>query len=159
MTLTHSKIRTAVVTAFAAAMLLALLPASPADASHPGVGATGGVASLSGGIGTCGTFTFAGVGAAVAAPGVVSAGNVTASGNYCNPDTATGSATGTLTFTGSIAGVTQSCNFKWQRVGLIALIEFTGGSCGFVSGVPTAIAAFVPIATTNDAVVVGAGVF
>lgn len=161
MTLTRTKMRTAVIAAAAAVLLtLALMPAAPASASHPGAGATAGLATLSGGIGTCGTFTFSGVGAAATAGGAVAAPNASASGNYCNPDVVTGTASGTLTFSGTS---TISCNINWQRIGVIALVTFSGGSCGF--GLPAeAIAAFAPNPVANadgsiTAAVVGGGIF
>jgi hypothetical protein len=157
MTLTVKKMRMSIVAAFVGAMLLALLPAAPASANHPGAAATAGVATLSGGIGTCGTFSYSGAGAGVNVGGAsATVGTASANGSYCNPTIVEGTANGTLTVTG-IVGPSVSCNFTWQRTGLVALVTFTGpGACG-----GTAIAAFVPAGTgaPTTAAVVGLGTF
>ena len=162
MTLTRKKMGISIVAAFLGAMLLALLPAVPASANHPGAAAAYGAATLNWGIGTCGSFSYSGGGAAVNLGGAsATVGTASASGNYCNTDVIAGTAVGTLTVTG-IVGPTVSCNFTWRRSGLVALVTFTGpGSCG-----GTAIAAFVPVATRapgaggpTTAAVVGLGIF
>ena len=142
---TRSRLTLAVVAA--AVMIFALVPAGPASAGQV-TGVVQGFAQLSGGIGTCGTGSFNGTATGLdgSAPAVLAP--TTAAFNYCNPDTATGTANGSI----NIAG--HACNFAWNRIGLVAVVNI-GGACHTTG---TAVAGFVPASTTNQYAVAGVGV-
>lgn len=142
--------RTRLVIAFVAmaAMMFALVPAGPASAGQV-VGVVQGTASLSGGIGTCGTGSFSGTATGVHATTPQALAPVSASFNYCNPNYALGDASGSINLAG------HACTFTWLRVGVTAVVSIRG--CDTAG---TAVAEFVPIAgISNDAIVVGQGVF
>lgn len=130
-----------------AAMMFALVPAGPASAGQV-LGAVQGQASLSGGIGTCGTGTFSGTATGVHGTAPAVQAPVSASFNYCNPNYALGDASGSINLAG------HACTFSWLRVGATAVVSIRG--CDTAG---TAVAGFAPIATTNNAIVAGAGVF
>ena len=129
-----------------AVMMVALIPAGPASAGQV-TGLVQGTARLSGGIGTCGTGTFSGTANGVHGTSPAAQPTVTASFNYCNPDTATGTASGSI----NIAG--HACTFSWSRTGVTAVVTIRG--CDTAG---TAVAEFAPIAGTNDALVVAQGI-
>lgn len=129
---------------------MSLIMAGPASASAVLVAAVEGTASLDGGTPGSGQGDFVGTwdglhGTDAGVADLVKADRF----NYANDDIVLGTADGVLDF--YIDGdVVHSDNFTWVRVGLTAVITFGNGL--------TAIAVFAPIATTNDAVVVGFGV-
>ena len=86
-------------------------------------GYTTGIVTLSGAIGTCGTFTYDDVSSTVVINGIPYL-SVVASGSYCNPEILTGVASGSATASRPLIGVgEQSCAFSWARTGAAAIIS------------------------------------
>ena len=106
-------------------LLMAVVPTSAASAATPIFVVVEGTATLSGGIGTCGTGTFAGTATGLHGEVLIVGATTTASFTYCNPDVVTGTASGTVTIDG------HSCGFNWSRVLNRATITFHSGCSGY----------------------------
>ena len=134
---TRSRLTLAVVAA--AVMILTLVPAGPAAAGQF-TGAVVGTATLSGGIGTCGTGNFSGTAAGLHGTAPAN-GPASATGfSYCNPDVVTGTANGSASAGTGLRIAGHNCSFAWNRIGLVAVVNLSGCDS---SG--SAVAAFAPI--------------
>lgn len=134
------------------AMAFSMLTAAPAHAQTTWDCTVQGTATLNGGFNaTNASGSFSGSAHCVSSSGgTVVGGSASATFQYSNT-AVLGDATGTLT----ISGV-GSCGFSWVRVGVSAVVTFSGACSG------TAVAAFAPTSSTDavpaTAAVVGNGV-
>ena len=121
--MTLKRARLTITAGIISAMMFALMPASPASATHA-IGVVGGIATLNPGLPSAsGTFTFSGVANGSINGNLAVGATTTASGTYANPDSVTGTASGTITVAGA-----GSSSLSWNRIGVIATVEAYGST-------------------------------